>query len=75
MTAETLGLAAAATFLRAWTTADAAHLTEVEAYRDGPGRAASSASRAAIDLGIRLLRERQAWRRELLAEAGEADET
>jgi DNA-binding PadR family transcriptional regulator len=73
MTAETLGRAAALAFLRDCVAAEATHLAEIEAFRDGPGRTASRASREAVDLGVRLLRERLAWRRELLAEEGEED--
>ena len=74
MTAETLGRGAAMDFLRACVAAEAAHLAEVEAFRDGPGQAQGRASREAVDLGVRLLRERLAWRRELLAQEGQGDD-
>jgi DNA-binding PadR family transcriptional regulator len=75
MTAERLGRAAATAFLRDCIAVEAAHLAEIEAYRDGPGRDSSRASRQAVDLGVRLLRERLAWRQELLASEGQDDET
>ena len=71
MTAETLGRAAAMDFLRAWAAVEDAHLAEVEAYHEGPGRTASRASREAVELGMRLLRERLTWARRLLANAGD----
>jgi hypothetical protein len=61
-------------FLHDCVAAEAAHLAEVEDFRDGPGQSQGRASREALDLGVRLLRERLAWRRELLATEGQDDE-
>jgi DNA-binding PadR family transcriptional regulator len=74
MTAETLGRGAAMAFLRECVAAETAHLAQIEVFRAGPGQAQGRASREALDLGVRLLRERLAWRRELLAAEGQGDE-
>jgi hypothetical protein len=75
MTAEALGRPAAMAFLRECVAVESGRLAEIMAYRDGPGQAASRASREAVDLGVRLLSERLAWRRELLRQHGQSDET
>lgn len=45
----------------------AADLKRVEAYRDGPGRDMGRAPLAAVELGVRTIRTRLAWCRDVVA--------
>ena len=70
MLAETRGRRAAMDFLRDCAAIEAGHLAAVEAFRDGPGQAMGRAPRESLELGIRTIRARLRWRRELLAKEG-----
>jgi hypothetical protein len=50
------------------------HLAEVEAFSSGPGMTMDRASRESLDLGLRQIRARLQWRRELLSTEGDDDE-
>jgi DNA-binding PadR family transcriptional regulator len=70
MIAETLGREAALRFTRECLALERSHLAELEAFQAGPGQAMSQAPRESTELGVRLLRTRLQWRRELLAKEG-----
>jgi DNA-binding PadR family transcriptional regulator len=73
MIAGTLGRDEAARFLRRRADFYAEELARLESFRAGPALAMPEASRAAIDLGIRLCRTRLEWCRET-ARAGETSQ-
>ncbi|HEY2708544.1 MAG TPA: PadR family transcriptional regulator [Caulobacteraceae bacterium] len=65
--AQVLGRAAAMDFAHACAKLETQYLAEVEAFQAGPGQAMDRASQESVDLGLRLIRTRLQWRREVLS--------
>ena len=74
MIAETLGRARAMAFMSELAQVEATHLADLEAFQSSPARSMGLASQESMELGIRILRARLQWRRELLAKEGMDDE-
>lgn len=70
MIAETLGAAKAAQFLEAAKAAYVAELKALETYMAGPGKALGTASKASVDLGMRIVRLRIDWCQETKIKLG-----
>jgi DNA-binding PadR family transcriptional regulator len=75
MLALVRGQAAATAFARRLAEVERARLAAVAAYLEGPGQALPRASRDTVELGLRMLRARVAWRREMMAREGDDDES
>jgi DNA-binding PadR family transcriptional regulator len=68
--AESLGWPKALKFLEEVDAASSAQLAEIEAFMAGPGAQMSAASQASVELGMRTIRLRIEWCREMRRKPG-----